>query len=85
MKPTRDKNGLPMHSDECPGYDGKRCGQMCFRPDRFCEPALIDMANALRDIAEGDCSYGDGCPTSSSARHGMCLRCLAAAGLGYEP
>ena len=39
---NRDKNGLPLHSDECPDYDGKRCSRMGFRPTRFCEPALID-------------------------------------------
>jgi hypothetical protein len=42
MKPDRDDNGLPLHSDECPDYDGKRCSLRGFRPDRFCEPKLIE-------------------------------------------
>jgi hypothetical protein len=42
MTPTRDKDGLPLHTDECPEYDGKRCRFMGFRPDRFCEPELVE-------------------------------------------
>lgn len=47
-EPEIDKNGLPLHRDECPIYDGKRCGHMGFKPDRFCEPALVDMAAELK-------------------------------------
>ena len=32
--------------------------------------------SALEAIAEGDCSYGDECPTFGS-RHGQCLPCQA--------
>ena len=31
---------------------------------------------ALSDFAEGDCEYGDGCPTFGS-RHGKCIPCRA--------
>ena len=47
MNPDYDKNGLPLHVDECPEYDGKRCKLMGFRPDRFCEPALIDARTQM--------------------------------------
>ena len=41
-----------------------------------------DAARAvLRDIAEGDCSYGDGCPKFGS-RHGQCVSCKAREALG---
>jgi hypothetical protein len=54
-RPERDKNGLPVCSAECcPQYDGKRCREMGFRPDRFCEPQLIDDYEAARSApAEG--------------------------------
>lgn len=50
--PQRDKNGLPLcTSDGCPQYDGKRCREMGFRPDRFCEPQLVeDYAAPLADV-----------------------------------
>ena len=32
--------------------------------------------SVLADIAEGDCAYGDDCPTFGS-RHGTCTRCVA--------
>lgn len=42
-EPYRDENGLPKCSrDDCPQYDGKRCRELGFRPDAFCEPQLID-------------------------------------------
>lgn len=47
--PERDKHGLPVCSTEyCPQYDGKRCREMGFRPDRFCEPQLIDDYEAMQ-------------------------------------
>jgi hypothetical protein len=48
MMPSFDKNGLPRHDDECPAYDGKRCSEIGFQPDAFCEPALKAMAAELR-------------------------------------
>lgn len=43
--------GLPICSDDaCPAYDGKRCHLTGFRPDTYCEPALLDMASALRGL-----------------------------------
>lgn len=42
-----DRTGLPLCSeDECPEFDGKRCRLTGFRPERFCEPALVDMVRA---------------------------------------
>jgi len=35
--------GIPMHSDECGEYDGKRCRAMGFRPSRICEPAVQEI------------------------------------------
>ena len=53
--PHRDANGLPTCSqDDCPAYDGKRCRLLGFRPDRFCEPALLaerQADSALRSAA----------------------------------
>jgi hypothetical protein len=34
------------------------------------------LLEALEDLAEGDCHYGDGCPTFGS-RHGTCTSCKA--------
>jgi hypothetical protein len=47
---------LPLHSAECPDFDGKRCSHTGFRPDYFCLPVLSadrkELA-ALRDrVAE---------------------------------
>ena len=42
--PTIDGNGLPLcDRDNCALYDGKRCMATGFRPDRFCEPALVAL------------------------------------------
>lgn len=42
-QPTRDAHGLPLCAlDDCRQFDGKRCRLTGFRPDRFCEPALIE-------------------------------------------
>ena len=38
--------------------------------------ALDYFQNALQDIAESDCQYGDGCP-AFGARHGECFSCKA--------
>lgn len=42
-----DGHSLPLCAHErCRKYDGKRCELTASRPDRFCEPALVDvMAN----------------------------------------
>ena len=45
--------GLPICSyDACPAYDGKRCDLTGFRPYTYCEPALLDMSCALRELTE---------------------------------
>ncbi len=52
VRPTIGEGGVPFCSeDECPSYDGKRCEKMGFRPGHICEPAVIEMANALRPAA----------------------------------
>lgn len=39
------------------------------------------MAATLRDFADGDCEYGDNCPTHGGSRHGTCTSCRARAAL----
>lgn len=39
---------------------------------------------ALEDIAERDCSYGDGCPDFAGTRHGQCIACKAREALKNE-
>lgn len=42
--PTIDANGLPLcNQDGCGLFDGKRCSALGFRPDRFCEPAMVEI------------------------------------------
>jgi len=48
MYPRYDNNCLPLHNDECGDYDGKRCVLRGFRPDRHCEPALVELVEQLR-------------------------------------
>lgn len=68
----RWSKGVPWCSEnDCPSYDGKRCGELGFRPDRICEPQVTEMGaersryrDALEEIADGNgCSskYGPGC------------------------
>jgi len=48
--PTRDETGIPCHTDECPEYDGKRCGELGMRPGRHCETALFEDYEARDDL-----------------------------------
>ena len=49
--PIRDAHGLPLCSeDACALYDGKRCSALGFRPDRFCEPALVDLVKERKAL-----------------------------------
>lgn len=42
--PTHDDNGVPLCNQAgCGLFDGKRCKAVGFRPDRFCEPALVEL------------------------------------------
>ncbi len=44
--------GVPRCTyDACPSYDGKRCAVLGFRPDAICEPAVIEMAGQVRELA----------------------------------
>ncbi len=50
--PERAANGLPLCSQAgCALFDGKRCEAIGFRPDRFCEPVLVETRDALRRLA----------------------------------
>jgi len=35
------------------------------------------LREALQEIAEGDCYYGDNCPSNAGTRHGTCTECKA--------
>lgn len=49
-----DKTSVPYcASDDCGRYDGKRCELMGFRPDRICEPSVIDMAAEIIQLRRG--------------------------------
>lgn len=46
--------GVPTCAeDDCPSFDGKRCGEMGFKPDRICEPQVRVMSTSLALIAKG--------------------------------
>jgi hypothetical protein len=48
---------LPTCSyDACSQYDGKRCRLLGFRPDHFCEPALIDLMAELQRMRKMETS-----------------------------
>ena len=42
------------------------------------EGAAVDL---VRELAEQECKYGDGCPKFSGSRHGTCIPCKARAAL----
>jgi hypothetical protein len=47
--PILTANNVPLCSESaCPSYDGKRCIETGFQPNNICEPAVADMAAALR-------------------------------------
>lgn len=53
IAPRFDGACLPLCTrDECPKYDGKRCVALGFKPARFCEPALVDIVQRLREEIE---------------------------------
>lgn len=63
--PARDANGLPLCDEErCALHDGKRCRALGFRPDRFCEPVLVEMATELKALRAASASQ----PTRRAAR-----------------
>jgi len=41
------------------------------------------LRDVLKDFAEHDCTYGDGCPVFGS-RHGRCTGCIARAALSVD-
>lgn len=67
-KPDRDEHGLPLCSEQCPKHDGKRCRELGFRPDRFCEPALIDEKDEAHLLLEN--VWGDLGNVVYNAEHG---------------
>lgn len=47
--------GVPLCDRGCASHDGKRCEVIGHRPDRLCQPAVVQMANvvgAAQDAAE---------------------------------
>lgn len=40
-------DGLPLCSDRCAAFDGKRCDILGHRPDAICEPAVLAMFKLL--------------------------------------
>ena len=49
VRVVRWHDGVPVCTeDECPQFDGKRCREIGWRPDRMCEP---EVRERLRDIA----------------------------------
>lgn len=36
-----------------------------------------ELRSFVEDVADGDCSYGDGCPESTMNRRGRCIWCKA--------
>ena len=43
-EPEWTERGEPLCTDSCRQYDGKRCRLIGFRPDRYCEPAIVGLA-----------------------------------------
>jgi hypothetical protein len=43
---------------------------------------LMRLTAFVEGLAEGDCSYHDGCPAWSGSRHGQCVSCRAREVLG---
>lgn len=47
-QPRVGEDGVPHCSyDACAKYDGKRCGELGYRPSGLCEPQVADMAREL--------------------------------------
>ena len=47
-QPRIGDDGIPHCSyDTCAKYDGKRCGELGYRPNGLCEPQVADMAHEL--------------------------------------
>ena len=50
-QPIWQPNGVPFCDEEyCPHFDGKRCGLLGFSPCRICEPAVIQMAEVIKNV-----------------------------------
>lgn len=52
IQPEMEK-GIPICSERCPSYDGKRCDITGFRPSRVCEPAVREIIKQ-KDEASAD-------------------------------
>jgi hypothetical protein len=59
-------------------------------PEQWCRVLAWEEARAdklerfVKEVAEGDCVYGDGCPTDKKLNHGRCLPCKAKDILGEK-
>lgn len=71
--PTLNAEGLPLCSeDACALYDGKRCRAIGFRPDTYCEPALVEII-AERDALKARVAELERRPAPvEHAAHGRC-------------
>ena len=60
MKPTWLDDVPVCASDACPSFDGKRCRETGFKPDRICEPAVLEAISLLRKWnGDKDAVYDD--------------------------
>lgn len=46
LAPNWDDN-IPLCSNDCPSYDGKRCALTGFSPKQICEPAISEAMSIL--------------------------------------
>lgn len=49
VEPHWDGDVPRCSTDECKSYDGKRCGKLGHRPEGICEPAVVTIAQVLRE------------------------------------
>ena len=50
------------------------------------DPEVLERCvDFARGVAEGDCAYGDACPSNAGTRHGACDPCKAREALGLPP
>jgi hypothetical protein len=59
IKPDFDKDMIPLCSDHCPSFDGKRCEILGHRPAGICEPAVKALASRVEDLESDALATGD--------------------------
>lgn len=50
VTPNWDEDIPRCSTDECPSFDGKRCRKLGHRPDGICEPAVVEIGKALKNL-----------------------------------